>query len=290
MTDPHRPTRRRWLGAAIACACLPLPGRAAAAPVPLPEFDWPRERPVPGGVVLLPLGPAAQAPAVTHAGLPVLVLGDAQGWTAVLGLALAATPGPDAVELRPAGGGALRRLGFTIAPAQYAEQRLQVAPRHVELSAQDLARHERERAHQAQVIARFSQPLPASLRMRAPVAGPRSSSFGLRRVFNGQARSPHSGMDIAAPSGTPVLAPAPGQVVDVGDYFFNGRTVWLDHGGGWLSMLCHLSAVQAEVGQRVLAGERIASSGATGRVTGAHLHWSVSLNRAMVDPALFLAE
>ncbi|HMZ02052.1 MAG TPA: M23 family metallopeptidase, partial [Burkholderiaceae bacterium] len=159
-----------------------------------------------------------------------------------------------------------------------------------ELSAQDLARHERERAHQAQVIARFSRPLPATLRMLAPVPGARSSSFGLRRVFNGQPRSPHSGMDIAAPAGTPVLAPAAGQVVDIGDYFFNGRTVWIDHGGGWLSMLCHLSAVQAEPGQRVQAAERVASSGATGRVTGPHLHWSVSLNRAMVDPALFLAE
>lgn len=289
MTESHRPTRRRWLGAA-ACACLPLPGRAAPPAARSPEFDWPRAHPVPGGVVLLPLGPAAQAPAVTHAGLPVLVLGDAQGWTAVLGLALTAKAGPDGVELRPAGGGAAQRLGFTIEPATYAEQRLQVAPRHVELSAQDLVRHERERAHQAQVIARFSRPLPATLRMLAPVPGARSSSFGLRRVFNGQPRSPHSGMDIAAPAGTPVLAPAAGQVVDVGDYFFNGRTVWLDHGGGWLSMLCHLSAVQAEPGQRVQAGERVASSGATGRVTGPHLHWSVSLNRAMVDPALFLVE
>jgi murein DD-endopeptidase MepM/ murein hydrolase activator NlpD len=284
MTDPYRPTRRRWLGAATALASLRLPVRAA----PSPGLDWPRARPVPGGVVLLPLGKADQAPVVTHAGVSVLVLGDAQGWTAVLGLALAAKTGPDDIEVRPAGGAVAQRLGFTIEPAAYAEQRLQVAPRHVELSPQDLARHERERAHQAQIIARFSAPLPASLRMRAPVPGPRSSSFGLRRIFNGQPRSPHSGMDIAVPSGTPVVAPAPGRVVDLGDYFFNGRTVWIDHGGGWLSMLCHLSAVQAELGQWVEGGARIASSGATGRVTGAHLHWSVCLNQAMVDPALFL--
>jgi len=290
MTDPFRPTRRRWLGAAAVCASLPWPGWAASEATPSADVFWPRHRPVPGGVARLALGPAEAPPGVTHAGVPVLVLGDRRGWTALLGLALSATPGPDEVVVQAAPGEPAQRLRFSIEPAAYAEQRLQVAPRHVELSPQDLARHERERAHQAPIIARFSQPLPASLAMRAPVPGPRSSSFGLRRVFNGQPRSPHSGMDIAAPSGTPVGAPAPGHVVDVGDYFFNGRTVWLDHGGGWLSMLCHLSVVEVEVGQRVQAGERIARSGATGRVTGAHLHWSVSLNRAMVDPALFLAD
>ena len=164
-----------------------------------------------------------------------------------------------------------------------------MAPRHVELSPENLARHERERERQAQIVARFSRPLPATLRMRVPTAGPRSGSFGLRRVFNGQPRNPHSGMDIAAPTGTPVVAPLDGEVVDVADYFFNGRTVWLDHGGGLLSMFCHLSAEHVRPGDRVRTGERVADVGATGRVTGPHLHWSVSLNRASVDPALFLA-
>ena len=170
--------------------------------------------------------------------------------------------------------------------------RLQVAPRTVDLSPEDQARYERERDHQAVVTATFTEPPagqePASLRMRAPVPGRRSSSFGLRRVFNGQPRNPHSGMDIAASTGTPVVAPLAGRVIDVGDYFFSGGTVWLDHGRGLLSVYAHLSGKDVQVGDAVKAGEAFCRVGATGRVTGPHLHWGVMLNRAMVDPALFV--
>jgi len=256
--------------------------RANTAPTGLPLA-----RATPGGVVLLALGGAEQRPIARFGDLPVLVSGSAAGWTAVLGLALDARSGPASLQVQR--GGALETLAFQIEPHTYAEQRLRVAPKHVELSAENLARHQRERAHQATLIARFSEPMPATLRMRAPVAGPRSSSFGLRRVFNGQPRSPHSGMDIAAASGTPVVTPLAAKVVDSGDYFFNGNTVWLDHGGGLLSMLCHLSRIDVQPGDELRAGDLLGAVGATGRVTGPHLHWSISLNRAMVDPALFLA-
>ena len=249
--------------------------------------DLPRDRAVPGGVALVPLGAAPGPPTARAGGVPLLVTGDAQHWVALVGIPLAAKPGTATLVVqRPGQREETRR--YTIAPFRYDEQRLAVPPAQVDLSAADLARFERERDHLARVAATFSAAAPATLALRAPVGGVRSNSFGMRRVFNGQARSPHSGMDIAAPLGTPVVAPAAGRVIDTGDYFFNGRTVWIDHGAGLLTMVCHLDTIAVVNGAAVHAGDVVGSVGATGRTTGPHLHWSVSLNRAMVDPALFL--
>ncbi len=283
---PSHGARRRTALQALGLALLPTPALLAQAATA--EADWPQALAVPGGVARLALGPAHERP-VVHAGdVPVLVLGDAGAWTAIAGIPLSAPVGQAHVTVQATAGAPARRIGYRVAAKKYREQRLTVAPRTVDLAPEDLARHERERAHQQLVMATFSTPLPERLQMIQPVPGRRSSSFGLRRVFNGQARNPHSGMDIAAATGTPVVAPLAGRVIDVGDYFFNGGTVWLDHGGGLLSMYCHLSAVDCRTGDRLQAGDAFCRVGATGRVTGPHLHWGVMLNRTMVDPALFL--
>lgn len=275
------PRRTFLITTALGCAA---PAWAAAAPA-----AWPTARAIPGGVAHVALGAAAQRPTARLDDRPVLVLGDEAGWTAVVGIKLATPPGELALQVQMPGA-APQRKAFRVAPAQYPVQRLKVSPKHVDLSAEDQARVEREQAHLAQVTATFSaEKLPAALRLLQPVAGPRSSSFGLRRVFNGQARNPHAGMDIAAPTGTPVLAGAAGRVLDTGDYFFSGNMIWVDHGSGFMSMVCHLSEIGVKAGDVVARGDRLGAVGATGRVTGPHLHWSVMLNRAYVDPALFLA-
>jgi murein DD-endopeptidase MepM/ murein hydrolase activator NlpD len=266
------------------------PVYAAAPKKAAPSLDlWPHASAVPGGIAHLQLGPAVTRPIAHMGDVPLLVLGDTKRWTALVGIALSTAPGPANIAVQSDGGDP-RQVDFTITPKLYPTQKLKVASSKVDLSDDDEARFERERIHMASVLATFSEPLPhaSMLRMAAPVSGRRSSSFGLRRIFNGQARSPHSGMDIAAPSGTPVLAPLPGRIVDTGDYFFGGNTVCMDHGGGLLTMVGHLSAIHVKVGDIVKTGDRVASVGATGRVTGPHLHFGVVLNRKMVDPALFL--
>jgi murein DD-endopeptidase MepM/ murein hydrolase activator NlpD len=171
---------------------------------------------------------------------------------------------------------------------KYLTQHLSVAPDQAELPAEMLARYQKEREHLAQVLRTFSEPGPESLALLQPVPGRRSGSFGLRRVINGMPRSPHGGLDIAAPEGTPIVATAPGRVADAGDYLFLGQTLVLDHGQGMLSLYSHLSAIDVVVGATVPAGAPIGKVGATGRATGPHLHFSVYLNAASVDPAIFL--
>jgi murein DD-endopeptidase MepM/ murein hydrolase activator NlpD len=285
----HLHERRRllqWMSQSALFAAAPA--WAARPAASLESMLWPQDSRVPGGVARLSLGPASARPQAMAGEAQVLVVGDMIEWTALVGIPLATAPGEQSISVQM--DGRPRAMSYTVRDKQYVEQRLKVSPKTVDLSPEDNARYEREAAHLKTVMATFTEPLPtASLQMQVPVPGRRSSSFGLRRVFNGQPRNPHSGMDIAAPTGTPVKAPLPGRVIDVGDYFFNGGTVWLDHGGGLLSMYCHLSHVDCKTGDRLDAGEVFCKVGATGRVTGPHLHWSVMLNRAMVDPALFIA-
>jgi murein DD-endopeptidase MepM/ murein hydrolase activator NlpD len=265
-------------------------GAALAAPRALLASSFPRAAVVPGGVARVALGGGAQPPRATLGERRVLVMRDAVAWTALVGIPLDAKPGERLWLAAERGDGTTERLAIDVEPVKYAEQHLKVPKGQVDLSREDLARYQRERAHLDRVLRTFSPEAPADVAMTQPVPGRRSSSFGLRRFFNGQPRSPHNGMDIAAVTGTPVVAALRGKVIDAGDYFFPGRTVILDHGQGLLTLYAHLSAIETEVGDALTAGAPVGKVGATGRVTGPHLHFTVYLNGAAVDPALFLPE
>jgi murein DD-endopeptidase MepM/ murein hydrolase activator NlpD len=248
---------------------------------------YPTAAPVPGGVARIRLGAAEHPPRARLGTTRVLVTREAGEWVALVGIGLGTKPG-SRLTVEAQRGDAVERHEIVVVHKAYASQHLKVPPGKVELSAADLARHQRERAHFGRVLATFTEEVPQSLAMVQPAPGRRSSSFGLRRYFNGQPRSPHNGMDIAAPEGTPVAAAARGRIIDAGDYFFAGRTIVIDHGSGLLTLYAHLSAIEADPTQIVAAGAPIGAVGATGRVTGPHLHFSVYLNAAAVDPALFL--
>jgi murein DD-endopeptidase MepM/ murein hydrolase activator NlpD len=247
----------------------------------------PRHSAVPGGVLVVDVGDAAQpAPQVEWEGRRVLVTALEGRHKAMVGIALVVAPGEYTLKVRDAAGE--RTLPVRIAPKKYTEQKLTVPQSQVDLSPQDAARVEQEQQRQRASLDSFSPTLPATFRLLQPTKGPRSDSYGKRRVFNGQSRNPHSGMDIAAPTGAAIVAPADAVVLDTGDFFFNGNTVILDHGSGFITLYCHLSAYAVKKGDRVKTGQLIGKVGTTGRVTGAHLHFGVLLNGASVDPALFL--
>ena len=248
-------------------------------------WSEPAHSPRPGGVVFFDVGPVEQpAPAASYDGKPVLVMRDGDRWKAVVGVPLATEPGPLTMHLGE------YPFTVTISEHAYAEQRLTVTNQsYVTPDQAQLDRIGRERKIIDAALTNFRAVPVDGISLAAPVDGRRSSSFGLRRFFNDQPRSPHKGMDIAAGTGTPIKAPLGGIVTATGDYFFNGNTVILDHGQGYVTMYCHLSEIAVDEGQEIATGDVLGEVGATGRVTGPHLHFGTYLNGTAVDPAILLS-
>ena len=245
---------------------------------------------VPGGVAIIPLGSVSASADTPQAWLgdqPVLVTSDQNQWVAVVGLSLDVMPGSH--ELRVNMGGITKMQAFVVNKKNYPEQRITLKDKaKVHLSAADEARAEREIAVIKKLKRHWRVAQDTDLTFILPVEGELAGRFGLRRFFNEEPRAPHVGLDVAVARGTPIMASAQGQVLAVADYFFNGKTIFVDHGNGLITLYCHLDRIDVKTGEAVKKGQPIGLSGETGRATGPHLHWSVVLNGAMVDPELFV--
>jgi murein DD-endopeptidase MepM/ murein hydrolase activator NlpD len=220
---------------------------------------------------------------------------DATRWQALLGIDLDTTIGEHRVRVSatPPGSGTTQAIDLertiAITTKTFPTRELKVAPRFVDPPPAARSRIAREAALLAAIL---DASVPERL-WREPFVRPvphaANSRFGSRSIFNGEPRAPHSGADFVSPTGTPVRAPASGRVVLAQDLYFSGRTVILDHGLGVFSQLLHLSRIDVAVGQAVRAGTVVGLVGATGRVTGPHLHWSLRVGGARVDPLSALA-
>ena len=268
--------------ALLGMLCLLLPLGSAALPID--------HTPVPGGVAIVELPAGTRPASVRYGDQRVMTTRKPDALLAIVGLPLGAQAGTHHLDAETRDGSPLR-LAFKVEDKAYETQHITIKDkRKVNPEQRDLERIGREQKQIRAALAHWSDRDDIGLQFLKPVQGPYSSPFGLRRFFNEQPRKPHSGIDIAAPEGTPIMAPSAGTVIDTGDYFFNGKTVFIDHGQGLVTMFCHLSRIDVEPGQPVAMGEVIGQVGMTGRVTGPHLHWGVSLNDARVDPMLFMPD
>ena len=248
----------------------------------------PQTQITPGGVAVIEIDTQPTPPSARYRDQPVMVIRHNNHWQAVVGIPLTAATGEHRLIVQR--GDKQTPVAFNVVAKEYTTQHITIKDkRKVNPSDDDLARIRRESQHIKNAFRHWNdQLLTDSLQMSLPVAGRLSSPFGLKRYFNAQPRKPHSGLDIAAAQGTPVTAPASGRIITTGDYFFNGNSVFIDHGQGLVTMFCHLDSIAVTEGQAIARGQPIGTVGMTGRATGPHLHWSISLNDARVDPILFM--
>lgn len=251
----------------------------------VPAGAQPRQSLVPGGIAVIKLG-QDDPRNFRFRGKPVLVARVNGVTSALVGLPLSLKPGEHFIEASAAG--QVRKKFFKVRDKKYTTQNITITDkRKVNPYASDMERILAEKKRKQKARNHYSR-AQVDVDFLVPVTGTRTGSFGRRRVFNGQQRRPHSGMDVAAATGTPILSPSAGKVIELGDFFFSGNLVYIDHGQGLISMFAHLSEIDVEIGEQIKKGQVVGKVGATGRVTGPHLHWSLGLNGTWIDPALFL--
>jgi murein DD-endopeptidase MepM/ murein hydrolase activator NlpD len=281
-------SRARYLVIALALVAAASP-RAMQRTLSGLTIDLRGEPAQPGAVldITVTASGALHDLAGTAFGRPVAFVADASGrtWHGLAGVDVAQASGQASVTVRAHGeGGAPLTASKTVAvaPRRFATRSLQVASQFVEPSAAEVERIRAE-SERLEAIFKVVSRQTALPQFALPIPGVPGSNFGTRSVFNGQPRAPHAGVDFRGSVGTPIAAPATGRVVLAEPLFFTGNTVVIDHGLGLYSLLAHLSRIDVTVGQAVDRGAVVGLLGATGRVTGPHLHWAVRLGSARVD-------
>jgi murein DD-endopeptidase MepM/ murein hydrolase activator NlpD len=253
----------------------------------LPVSAEPRQSLVPGGIAIVQLK-TNEASGFRFNGKPVLTTKIDGVFSAVVGLPLDLKPGEHYLEKLDSG--SIQKKFFEVSHKHYTTQYITIEnKRKVNPYASDWDRILVEKTRQQKARDYYTNS-DADINFLLPVKGINTGSFGRRRVFNGQPRRPHSGMDFAAEEGAPVIAPSAGKVIELGDFFFSGKLVYVDHGQGLISMFAHLSDIDVVLGEQLKKGQVVGKVGSTGRVTGPHLHWSLGLNGTWIDPSLFLPD
>jgi murein DD-endopeptidase MepM/ murein hydrolase activator NlpD len=259
-------------------------------PVSVWSASLPEQLAVPGGVVQIPLGEAKQpTPEVFFQDKRVMVIENNGQWLALVGIPLDTKPGKHNITINNPKGGSQQSviIAYKEYPAQYITIKNK---RMVNPDPEDIKRINADRIPINKALRTWTEQAQIDTDFIPPVDGRLSSLFGLKRFFNNQPKNPHSGLDIAAPAGTPIVAPASARVINTGNYYYNGNTVFLDHGQGLITGYFHMAEIKVKPEQRVSQGTILGTVGETGRVTGPHLHWNVYLNKTKVDPALFISK
>lgn len=253
---------------------------------------FPTTAPVPGGIAIIDLKSDFNEQAKVFFGKRrILTRKINNAWQAVIGLPLKIKSGVHKVKIINAQG-KKKYQEFLVYGKDYETRHITITnKRMVSPTKKDIERHYKEKPLIIAALKTWTENNNVQTNFSLPVTGRFSSQFGLKRIYNKQKRiRRHTGLDIAAPAGTLIKSPAKGKVIRIGSYFFTGNTVFIDHGQGLISMYSHLNETHIKAGQQLIEGQTIGTVGMTGRVSGPHLHWVVSLNNTKVDPKLFIAK
>jgi len=253
--------------------------------------DYPTINAVPGGIAVVNLLTSFTEKDKAFFGKKrVLTRKTNNTWQALIGLPLKIKPGIHKIKIISSQGKKHYRE-FSVHNKDYETRHITIKnKRMVSPRKEDIERHYKEKPLILAALKQWTENNQVETQFTLPVDGRFSSIFGLKRIYNNQKRiRRHTGLDIAAPQGTAVTSPAKGRVIRTGNYFFTGNTVFIDHGQGLITMYSHLNKTQVKAGQQLEQGEKIGTVGMTGRVSGPHLHWVVSLNNTKVDPKLFIS-